>query len=150
MDARSRLTVLILLAVAVPVPGVAAGPARAKGPASGETNKPFGLSRVIAFYGAPKDIGSADFVLSADWKYWKSRGGVASRGITHQQFLRKGVDEAANVLANLDIRYNEGPDLSSPRGHRSGRRASVAKGSVLPSRELGSCRHHGAKGSHRP
>jgi hypothetical protein len=112
MHARSRLNVFVLRAVAVSALSVAAWSVRAQDPATGETNKPFGLNRVIAFYGAPKDIASADFVLSGDWKYWKSRGGVAFRGITHQQFLRKSVDEASNVLVNLDIEGNPNPVIT--------------------------------------
>ncbi len=68
-----------------------------------------GLDKVIAFYGAPKDIASAKFVLDANWKYWRGRGGVASRGIAHQQFLQKNVDEAAAVLTNLDLGNNPNP-----------------------------------------
>jgi hypothetical protein len=70
------------------------------------------LDKVVAFYGAPKDIASANLVLSGDWKYWKSRGGVASRGITHQQFLRKTVDEAAGILVNLDLEGNPHPAIT--------------------------------------
>ena len=51
----------------------------------------------------PKDIPSANFVLCGDWEYWHSRGGVASRGVTHQQFLSKGVDEASDFL--VEPRY---------------------------------------------
>ena len=112
MRVRSGLNLIVLLGVAVLILGIAAGSARAQGPAARETNKPFGLNTVIACYGAPKDIASADFVLSGDWKYWHARGGIASHGITHQQFLRKGVDEASNVLVNLDVEGNPNPVIT--------------------------------------
>ncbi|MGA2258949.1 MAG: hypothetical protein ABSG53_30130 [Thermoguttaceae bacterium] len=86
--------------------------AQAQGNAVHDTNTPFGLNKVIAFYGAPTDIASATFVLSGDWKYWHGRGGVASRGITHQQFLRKSVDEASKFLASLDIAGNPKPAIT--------------------------------------
>ena len=112
MRVRSGLNLIVVLEVAVLMLGIAAGSARAQDPAARETNKPFGLNAVIACYGAPKDIASADFVLSGDWKYWHARGGIASHGITHQQFLRKGVDEASNVLVNLDVEGNPNPVIT--------------------------------------
>jgi hypothetical protein len=98
-----------LAVVVVSVPGVIAWSAEPQDPAARETNRPFGLQKVVAFYGAPKDIASANFVLSNDWECWKSRGGVASRGITHQQFLRKGVDEASKILVDFDFQGNPNP-----------------------------------------
>jgi hypothetical protein len=112
MHAKSRLNVFVLLAVAVSVLSVAAWSAEVQDSVTRETNKPFCLDRIIAFYGAPKDMASADFVLSGDWKYWKSRGSVASRGITHQQFLRKSVDEASNVLVNFDFEGSPNPVIT--------------------------------------
>lgn len=109
MHTKNRLVVLVLSAVAVSMLSVAGGAAEGRGPGGGNGNKPFGLDEVIAFYGAPQDIGAANFVLGGDWQYWQSRGGVASRGITHQQFLRKSVDEAADVLVNLDFDGNPHP-----------------------------------------
>jgi len=106
MQTRSRLPAFVLAAVVLPVLSVAA---EAQDRAARETNRPFGLEKVIAFYGEPKEIASANFVLSADWKYWKDRGGVAARGITHQQFLRKTVGEAADVLVNLSFEGNPNP-----------------------------------------
>jgi len=111
MCARKKLNVL-LLAITVSVLSVASPAAEAQGPGLGETKRPFGLNKVIAFYGAPRDIATANFVLSGDWQYWKGRGGVASRGITHQQFLRKGVNEAANILVNLDFQGSPSPVLT--------------------------------------
>ena len=102
MRASSRLGVFVLPAGAVLILSIVVASVRAQSPAADRTNKPFGLNAVIGFYGAPQEIASANFVLSADWKYWQGRGGIASRGITHQQFLGKDVEEASNVLANLD------------------------------------------------
>jgi hypothetical protein len=112
MERLKSKFLFLLLAVAVSVLSAVAWSAEAQDPATRETYKPFGLDQVIAFYGAPKDIASADFVLSGDWKYWKSRGGVASRGITHQQFLAKSVDEASNVLVNLDFEGSPNPVIT--------------------------------------
>ena len=108
MRARKNLNVF-LLTITMSVLSITTD---AQGPGLGENKKPFGLDKVIAFYGAPRDIASANFVLSGDWEYWKSRGGVASRGITHQQFLRKSVNEAAKVLANLDFQGSPSPVLT--------------------------------------
>ena len=111
MRAGRRLNVLVLQVAAALVLNVAGWSAEAQD-SGGGLDKPFGLDKVIALYGAPKDIASANFVLSGDWEYWKSRGGVASRGITHQQFLRKSVDEAADILVNLDFAGNSNPVIT--------------------------------------
>ena len=105
-----RSHVYVLLAIALLLDAADAAPAQ--GPGAGETKKPFGLDTVIAFYGEPRDIASANFVLSGDWNYWKNRGGIASRGVTHQQFLGKMVDEAASTLANLDLGGNPNPVIT--------------------------------------
>ena len=112
MQTRRRVNLAVLSAVVVLVLSGAGWAAEARDSAAGGTAKPFGLDKVIAFYGAPKDIAAANFVLSGDWKYWQSRGGVASRGITHQQFLRKSVDEASNVLVNLDLAGSPNPVIT--------------------------------------
>jgi hypothetical protein len=109
MVTRSRLIALLLSVVAVSVVGAVGGQAGAQDSGSRGKDRPFGLDKVVAFYGAPQDIRSANFVLSGDWEYWRRRGGVASRGITHQQFLRKSVDEASDILVNLDFQGNPNP-----------------------------------------
>jgi hypothetical protein len=86
---------------------IGAGAARAQAVAA--ANRPFGLEQVIAVYGAPKEIAAANFVLDMDGKYWRGRRGVASRGVTHQQFLQKSVDEGATVLANLETPKDSAP-----------------------------------------
>lgn len=112
MQVKSKFNLFIWLVLAISVQTATGEIARTQDLAAPQTNKPFGLNQVIAFYGAPKDIASANFVLSEDWNYWKSRGGVASRGITHQQFLRKSVDEASSVLVNLDLKGNPNPVIT--------------------------------------
>jgi hypothetical protein len=109
---RRKPRVIAASAMAVLAMGVGVWLAEAQNPGARDPHKPFGLDQVIAFYGAPKDIASADFVLSEDWKYWKNRGGTASLGITHQKFLKKGVDEAADVLLNLDFKGCPNPVIS--------------------------------------
>jgi hypothetical protein len=100
------------ITILVSAMGAMAGETGSQVPATGETKRPFGLDKVIAFYGAPQEIAAANFVLSGDGQYWQSRGGVASRGITHQQFLRKTVDEAANVLVTLDFKNTPNPVIT--------------------------------------
>jgi hypothetical protein len=112
MHVSHRLDRFILLAVGATILAGAGVSASAQTIAGRQPNKPFGLDKVIAFYGAPKDIASANFVLDGDWKYWQGRGGVASRGITHQQFLQKNVVEAADVLAKLDAGNNPNPVIT--------------------------------------
>ena len=106
MHASHKFVRLVATAAILAGAGVSASAQTAAGQ---RPNRPLGLDKVIAFYGAPKDIASANFVLDANWKYWRGRGGVASRGITHQQFLQKNVDEAAAVLTNLDLGNNPNP-----------------------------------------
>ena len=86
--------------------GIAGASARAQ--SAPAHRKPFGLDSVIAFYGRAKDIASANFV-SAKLEVLARPRWIASRGITHQQFLSKGVDKASNVLVNLDVQGNPNP-----------------------------------------
>ena len=69
--------------------------------------KVLGLDTVIAFYGA--DLKSQTFKRNGDWKEWKERGGIVSKGITHGQFLGKNADEASDVLVNIDFGDNPMP-----------------------------------------
>ena len=71
--------------------------------------KILGLDTVIAFYSAPAEIKSQTFVRGDNWKDWQARGGVVSKGITHQKFLSKNVGEASDVLVNMDFVDNPHP-----------------------------------------
>ncbi len=64
---------------------------------------PFGLDTVIAFYGSYPELKSQTFSRGGDWRQWHRRGGVASRGVTHQQFLRQDVAAASDFLVKLDF-----------------------------------------------
>lgn len=80
-------------------------------PADTET-KVFGLDKVIAFYGEPRDIESANFVLSDDWKFWKERGGVAAISRTWFPVLQNTIDKGSDVLVNLNYGDNPNPVVS--------------------------------------
>jgi hypothetical protein len=75
----------------------------------GTVKGPLGLDTVIAFYGGSTNLQSQTFFRGDDWKYWKHRGGIASRGVVHMKFLRKNVDDASDILANLDFGDNPNP-----------------------------------------
>jgi len=74
-----------------------------------DNDKVLGLETVIAFYAGSTNLQSQTFFRSEDWQYWKQRGGIASRGVVHMKFLGKNVDEASDVLANLDFGDNPNP-----------------------------------------
>ena len=76
--------------------------------ASEDSNRVLGLETVIAFYGDP-GLKSQTFVRGGDWKQSRDRGAVASKGVTHQRFLSKAPEEAAEVLAGLDCGGNPNP-----------------------------------------
>ncbi len=72
--------------------------------------KPFGLEKVIAFYGW--DTKSQTLSRGGDWMAWKARGGVACVSVTHQGFLSKNVEEASDILVNKDFGGNPNPVLN--------------------------------------
>ena len=74
--------------------------------------KVMGLEKVIAFYGAYPELASQTFTRGGDWKYWKARGGIVSEGVVHYNFLGKSVDEASDVLANMDFGDNPRPVIN--------------------------------------
>ena len=76
---------------------------------SESTKKVMGLEKVIAFYGAYPELESQTFTRGGDWKYWQARGGIVSEGVVHYNFLRKNVDEAADVLVQMDFADNPNP-----------------------------------------
>ena len=105
-------TVVVLAALALAC-GLAVSEAKDDEPAAGAEKKPFGLDKVIHFgYFSNPGSNYQTFVKSDDWKSCKNRGCVSTRYITHQSFLRKNVDEAANVLMNLDFKGNPDPVLT--------------------------------------
>jgi len=57
--------------------------------------KVLGLEKVIVFYRAYPELESQTFARGGEWKYWKDRGEVVSRGVVHYKFL----DCQANVSA---------------------------------------------------
>lgn len=73
------------------------------------TKETLGLNRIIAFYGAYPELKSQTFARSSDWQYWNKRGGIASKGVVHQAFLRQNIDEAADYLTKLDFGDNPNP-----------------------------------------
>lgn len=79
---------------------------------SANSAKVLGLEKVIAFYGAYPEIASQTFTRGGDWKYWKARGGIVSEGVVHYNFLGKSVDEASDVLANMDFGDNPNPVIN--------------------------------------
>ena len=74
-----------------------------------ERVRPFGLGTVIAFYG--DGAKSQTFARSDNWKDWANRGGVASQGVVHHDFLRKNVDGASDFLVNRDFKGNPTPTI---------------------------------------
>ena len=78
----------------------------------GPPGKVLGLEKVIAFYGAYPEIASQTFTRGGDWRYWQARGGVVSEGVVHYNFLGKPVDEASDVLANMDFGDNSNPVIN--------------------------------------
>ena len=75
-------------------------------------NKVLGLEKVIAFYGAYPELASQTFTRGGDWKQWKARGGIVSEGVVHYNFLGKSVDEASDVLANMEFGDNPNPVIN--------------------------------------
>ncbi len=105
--------VLRLAAVFAAIAVLAMPLAGAEAPVAAEKGNPFGLEKIIAFYGG--DIKSQSFARihsRGDWRAWKARGGVASAGITHQGFLSKSVEEASDYLVNIDFGDNPNPVLN--------------------------------------
>ena len=74
--------------------------------------KVMGLEKVIAFYGAYPELESQTFTRGGDWKYWRARGGIISEGVVHYNFLGKNVDEASNVLVQMDFADNPNPVIN--------------------------------------
>jgi hypothetical protein len=104
----------VVLAALVPACSFAVSAANADEPAAGAKKRPFGLEKVVTFYGTRPELKCPTLVTSEDWRSWKSRGCVSTLCITHQSFLRppKSVDEAANVLMGLDYKGNPNPVLT--------------------------------------
>ncbi len=71
-----------------------------------------GLEKVIAFYGAYPELASQTFTRGGDWKYWKARGGIVSQGVVHYSFLGMNVDEASDVLVQMDFADNPHPAVN--------------------------------------
>ena len=71
-----------------------------------------GLEQVIAFYGAYPELNSQTFARGGEWKYWKNRGGVVSKGVVHYKFLKNNVDEASDYLAKMDFGDNPNPVIN--------------------------------------
>jgi len=78
-------------------------------PSANKQKNGLDLDKVIAFYGAPKELHSPTFVLSSDWEYWRNRGGVAAVGKTWFDLLKNPVEKAVDVLLNLDYGDNPNP-----------------------------------------
>lgn len=76
--------------------------------ASGQ-KKVLGLDTVIAFYDEPRDVRSATFVRSGDWKHWEDRGGVAASGLTWFNVLKNPVEKGADILVNAVDTKNPRP-----------------------------------------
>ncbi len=78
-------------------------------PAEADKKGVLGLETVIAFYGNYPELKSQTFARNADWKDLQKRGGVASQGTVHHQFLQKSAEEASDYLAALDFGDNPVP-----------------------------------------
>ena len=103
MSVAGVIFAILLAAVVLPTARPAIG---AEQPGTGR--KPFGLEKVIAFYGG-SEAKPVTFCRDGKWKDWQDRGGVASRGLVHYKFLRKTVAEATDYLAKLDFGDNPRP-----------------------------------------
>ena len=87
--------------------------AETRSPSTSESpQKVMGLEKVIAFYGAYPELESQTFTRGGDWKYWQARGGIVSEGVVHYNFLRKNVDEASDVLVQIDFADNPNPVIN--------------------------------------